>query len=702
MALFLRSKTCLQSRLKSLSTLLRFNHTLTEYTQLPPEMGSYDFASQQNSIIDFSKWKKINAKSVGVTRSKIPPSPWIVLKILHDKGFEAYLVGGCVRDLLLNRIPKDFDVITTAKLKQVKKQFRRCEIVGRRFPICMVHIKGSVVEVSSFETVAKHAEEKEKFLLSQMPSSCDEKDFIRWRNSMHRDFTINSLFFDPFMDKIYDYANGIADLRSFKLRTLIPAPLSFKEDCARILRGLRIAGRLGLSISRETTLAIRELSSSLKNLNKGRIMMELNYMLSYGAAETTICLLRRFNLLELFFPFHAAYFNQQAAEKSQSPMMLMKLFFNLDKVVGCDRPCDYTLWVGLLAFHQALVSDPQDALVIWVFASVLYHGSWKEGVKFAREGAKPQYKFAPEMSGFSEFKSDEELAKEVSHLAALVRHSIGALVNLDILAQSMLQFPVSAYSDLVFVSRNAGSYVSQLFDELVDDVESFERGRKSFMIDYYLLGKGNLHETRCVLGQVILETLSGGLAKEGMEVAEEKCDLELSDMVKHQIDIWKDKKRILSRSDSEQMQERDKKQKLVMTKSISEPEVDIKKEVRVVKNESKEMAKKHQKVVDTSELSEGELNMIKGNILGKKKHHMQRQESDKKNKTFREEKCQEKIREPVNHNQLNVSGSSNVGSDKNIKRKEKIDRHALLPEVINGKTEKVKSGRTLLSELFKQ
>ncbi|KDP43752.1 hypothetical protein JCGZ_22379 [Jatropha curcas] len=654
-------------------------------------MGSYDFASQQNSIIDFSKWKKINAKSVGVTRSKIPPSPWIVLKILHDKGFEAYLVGGCVRDLLLNRIPKDFDVITTAKLKQVKKQFRRCEIVGRRFPICMVHIKGSVVEVSSFETVAKHAEEKEKFLLSQMPSSCDEKDFIRWRNT-------------------------------------------------RILRGLRIAGRLGLSISRETTLAIRELSSSLKNLNKGRIMMELNYMLSYGAAETTICLLRRFNLLELFFPFHAAYFNQQAAEKSQSPMMLMKLFFNLDKVVGCDRPCDYTLWVGLLAFHQALVSDPQDALVIWVFASVLYHGSWKEGVKFAREGAKPQYKFAPEMSGFSEFKSDEELAKEVINQSgvgllafhqALVSDPQDALVIwvfASVLyhgswkegvkfaregAKPQYKFApeMSGFSEFksdeelakeVFVSRNAGSYVSQLFDELVDDVESFERGRKSFMIDYYLLGKGNLHETRCVLGQVILETLSGGLAKEGMEVAEEKCDLELSDMVKHQIDIWKDKKRILSRSDSEQMQERDKKQKLVMTKSISEPEVDIKKEVRVVKNESKEMAKKHQKVVDTSELSEGELNMIKGNILGKKKHHMQRQESDKKNKTFREEKCQEKIREPVNHNQLNVSGSSNVGSDKNIKRKEKIDRHALLPEVINGKTEKVKSGRTLLSELFKQ
>ncbi|CAK7355527.1 unnamed protein product, partial [Dovyalis caffra] len=110
---------------------------------------------------------------------------------LSYAGFESYLVGGCVRDLLLNRVPKDFDVITTANLKQIKKKFHRSQIVGRRFPICIVYIKGSAIEVSSFETAAKQSQEKEKFLLSQMPRSCDEKDCRRWRNSMHRDFTIN-------------------------------------------------------------------------------------------------------------------------------------------------------------------------------------------------------------------------------------------------------------------------------------------------------------------------------------------------------------------------------------------------------------------------------------------------------------------------------------------------------------------------------
>ncbi|RVW32917.1 Poly(A) polymerase I [Vitis vinifera] len=289
-------------------------------------MGSDSNSIPEQCQIDMSKWKKLDSRTFGITRSMISSPSWVVLKLLQREGFEAYLVGGCVRDLILNKTPKDFDVITTAKLKQIKKRFRRAQIVGRRFPICRVHVKGSVIEVSSFETVAKHGEEKEKVSFSQMPSGCDESDFNRWRNCMHRDFTINSsLFFDPFVNKIYDYANGMKDLRSLKLRTLIPAQLSFKEDCARMLRGLRIAARLGLSFSRETETAIRSLASSVKSLDKSRIMLELNYMLSYGSAKPSLCLLWRFNLLDILLPFHGAYLAQQTTEPSaQHSMMFME------------------------------------------------------------------------------------------------------------------------------------------------------------------------------------------------------------------------------------------------------------------------------------------------------------------------------------------------------------------------------------------
>ncbi|XP_002521705.2 uncharacterized protein LOC8268760 [Ricinus communis] len=675
MAIIFRAKSCFASRLRNLTTLQRFNHSLIEQTPLYPRMISSDSKDQQSTVIDISKWKKINASAVGIKRSMIPPSPWLVLKILHNKGFEAYLVGGCVRDLLLNRIPKDFDVITTAKLKQVKKQFHRCEIVGRRFPICRVHVKGSVVEVSSFETVAQHNEGKEEVLISQKPSGCNGRDFIRWRNSMHRDFTINSLFFDPFMNQIFDYANGMADLSFLKLRTVIPARLSFQEDCARILRGLRITGRLGLSISKDTESAIRKLSSSVKSLDKARIMMELNYMLSYGAAESTIYLLQRFNLLELFLPFHAAYLSQQAGETfSLGSVMLMKLFFNLDTLVSCDRPCTSSLWVGLLAFHQALVTNPQDALVSWVFASVLYHGKWKDGVEFARENAKMQVKFAPEISGFSEFKSDEELAEEVSHLASLVQDSVDALMDTDTLAQSMSRFGVTSSSGLVFVSKKIANDVAQLFNVLVDDVESYKTERESFMIDYYLLGKGNQHETRFVLGKVILETLSGGLTKgvevaeDGPKVIEEKHDSKLSDLVKDYMVEWEEEIPVLSPLDHEHSQKKTgNKRKLVMTKSFYEEKVATKEDV--LKNKSEAVAKKPQKILKITQLPE----------LEKKKHHLSEN-----------------------------SGTSNLSIEGKVNHEEKKDCRLLLQEVVKDKTEnlkqmiKEKTDRPSLYNLFRR
>ncbi|CAK9164938.1 unnamed protein product [Ilex paraguariensis] len=487
-------QNALLSHLRALLTLQRFNHNLAEAgSQAQPNANVGSDSVSQQGRIEFSKWRKMDSRTLGITRSMISWPSWIVMKVLQSKGFEVYLVGGCVRDLLLNRIPKDFDLITTAALKQIRKQFHHSEIVGRRFPICRVHVKGSVIEVSSFETVAQHAE-KEKFLFSQMPKGCDKKDFTRWRNCMHRDFTINSLFFDPFVNKIYDYANGMMDIRSLKLRTLIPAELSFKEDCARILRCLRLAARLSLSFSKETEAAIRKLSPSINNLNKSRMIMELNYMLSYGAAESSLCLLWRFNMLDILLPVHAAYLDQQTRKQSgQSSIMLMKLFFQLDKLVTCDRPSDcilcsilsildqpkyiallealwirayyfrssYIKWVGLLAFHLGLLNKPQHALVVLTFASVLYHGNWKEGVKFARQNAQTPLSFVPEISEACEFISDDELAERVIQLASLVQDSIDILTDEDSLLETMARFPGLPCSGVVSISSLVSSLCIQ-------------------------------------------------------------------------------------------------------------------------------------------------------------------------------------------------------------------------------------------------
>ncbi|XP_054809791.1 uncharacterized protein LOC129311486 [Prosopis cineraria] len=513
MAVLLRinkSKRGFLSRLGSSIILQRFSSKMAEGAvkdKLSTQM-SIDYSACLGRI-NIAQWKKLDAKRLGITGSMISSPSWAVLNLLKSSGFESYLVGGCVRDLLLNRIPKDFDIITTANLKQIKTKFRRAEVVGRHFPICIVRIKGSVLEVSSFETVAQtHTEERDIFLSSLMPKGCNGKDLILCKNSLQRDFTINSLFYDPFAHKIYDFANGLADLRSMKLQTMIPAQLSFKEDPGRILRALRIAARLGLSLSGEITAAIQTFSLLVRGLNKGKIMMELNYMLSYGAAEPSLSLLWKFKLLDFLLPLHAAYLDRQAIKQDvQASSMLMKLFFHLDKLVACDRPSVCTIWVGLLAFHLALVNNPQDALVVWALASVLYHGEWEKGVEFAKEQAQRNVGFSPEIKKSCVYKSDDEIARAVAQLASLVVDSIPPLINENIL-QSVPRHPSTSRSSLVFISRKTGKDVEKLFKVLIRSVDSYRSEKKDFEVDYYLFGRGHLSEIRFVFGKVVLDTMS--------------------------------------------------------------------------------------------------------------------------------------------------------------------------------------------------
>ncbi|XP_077246836.1 uncharacterized protein LOC143886662 [Tasmannia lanceolata] len=489
--------------------LQRLKHTFAGETESVSLHGAIvsDSASSIGRF-DTSTWKTVDSRIVGIKNWMISSPIWTVLKVLKEKGFATYLVGGCVRDLILSKTPKDYDVVTTASLKQIKKQFRRALIVGRRFPICHVKIKDVVIEVSSFETTDQHIKEKEQ-VLCQLPISCDNEDFIRWKNSMKRDFTINSLFYDPSMNKIYDYADGMRDLKKAKLQTVIPAHLSFKEDCARILRGLRIAARLGLAFSKETATAIQDLSSSIMNLDKSRLMMELNFMLAYGAAERSLRVLQNFKVLEIMLPIHAAYLVEQAKnQRAQSSNMLMKLFSSMDKLLAPDRPCDCGLWVGLLSFHLALVNHPQEALVVWTFASILFHGNWVKAVEFARENSQMCVPFIPEISEASGIESDESLQEAVFYLASLVKSSIHALTSTDILLESMSKYPLSTCSGLVFISNQKGKFVSELFDVFTTDMHSYDLKRESYNIDCKLLSKGNKNETRFVLGKVIMDMMS--------------------------------------------------------------------------------------------------------------------------------------------------------------------------------------------------
>nr|CAD1844714.1 unnamed protein product [Ananas comosus var. bracteatus] len=495
--------TALFRRLRfALSQLQRWSHTSAGENESATLRDSGSNLPPKKGPFDPSTWRTMDSRTVGINKSAISSSTWTVLKVLQKKGFEAYLVGGCVRDLLLKRTPKDFDVITTASLKQIRKQFHHCRVIGRRFPICQVQVLGSIIEVSSFSTINKSNKERQQVVLSEISDNCDEKDILRWKNCMERDFTINGLFFDPFDSTIYDYVNGIRDIKASKTKVIVNMPfdqgLIIKSITARILRGLRIVARLGFRFSKETATAIRDLSSSVITLEKSRLLMELNFMLAYGAAESSIYLLQKYQLLQVLLPFHGAYLAHQTEDKStERTNMLMKLFSNVDKLFAADRPCDCTLWLGLLAFHLTLVNHPQDAPVVWAFASIMYYGRWTRAIEFVRQNVQCAVQFVPEILLPAETKSDELLLEETSHFASLVKSSVDAFTCIDALQKSLARYPESSPClGLVIVSEKMGKSVSKLFDGLETDITSY----------------GDPDETRFAMGKIIMDTMNDGLS----------------------------------------------------------------------------------------------------------------------------------------------------------------------------------------------
>ncbi|KAG5050029.1 hypothetical protein JHK85_011132 [Glycine max] len=368
----------------------------------------------------------------------------------YEKGYDVYLVGGCVRDLILKKTPKDFDIITSAELKEVTRTFSWSEIVGKRFPVCHVHMDDTIVEVSSFDTTKCKAGMEFSHHI-EAPSGCGKKDHLRWMNCLNRDFTINGLMLDPYARIAYDYFGGIEDIRKAKVRTVIPAETSFQEDCARILRAIRIAARLGFSISKETAHFIKNLSSSVLSLDKGRLLMEMNYMLAFGSGEASLRLLWKFGLLDILLPFQS-------------------LFSNLDKLLAPNRPCHNSLWVGILALHKALSDRPRNPLAVAAFSLAVHNGgNLLEAVSMAGMINKPHDVRFPELLDPSGLDA-EALEAEILDLAESVRGTILQMTNEYFVSQAMADYPQAPRSNLFTLGFTYENTVNTLLTSLVNSI----------------------------------------------------------------------------------------------------------------------------------------------------------------------------------------------------------------------------------------
>ncbi|KAK3018252.1 hypothetical protein RJ639_004487, partial [Escallonia herrerae] len=454
------------------------------------------------------EWKKLSSKELGIRTSKITKPTRLVLNVLKKKGYEVYLVGGCVRDLLLRRTPKDFDIITSAELKEVLRTFPRCEVVGKRFPICHVHVDDTIVEVSSFSTCGRTFGRKSSYGFRK-PRDCDESDFRRWRNCLRRDFTINGLMFDPYAKIVYDYIGGMEDIRKAKVRCVITASTSFTEDCARILRGVRIAARLGFRFAKGTAHSVKELSYLLSRLDRGRFLMEMNYMLAYGSAEASLRLLWKFGLLEILLPIQAEYFVSQGfRRRDERSNMLLSLFSSLDKYLAPDRPCHCCLWVCVLAFHKALLDQPRDPLVVAAFSLAVHSGgSLSDAVKVAWRISQPHDTSFLELSEPGGLDSDAALMDEVIDLAASVKDALQKLADERYVSRALIKYPQAPHSDLVFISLALTLKVSTIFDCVRRGKEKGFVTKPRNKIDYESLVLGQLQEVRRMFARIVFDTV---------------------------------------------------------------------------------------------------------------------------------------------------------------------------------------------------
>jgi poly(A) polymerase len=266
-----------------------------------------------------------------ISRTQISDNALKVLYKLKKEGFEAYLVGGCVRDLLLGREPKDFDVVTDADPEQVRKVFRNCRLIGRRFRLAHVHFGREVIEVATFRGKGADQDEqqqlnKEGRLLRDNVYGTIEEDV--WR----RDFTVNALYYNIKDYSVVDYVGGMEDHKKGLIRLIGDPDFRFREDPVRMLRAVRFAVKLGFELDPACQKAIHADSPLLTSIPPARLYDEVLKLFLSGYSVQTFEMLRHYGLFQVLFP---ATESSLAIEQDGFPkLFLIKALENSDNRIA--------------------------------------------------------------------------------------------------------------------------------------------------------------------------------------------------------------------------------------------------------------------------------------------------------------------------------------------------------------------------------
>ena len=281
-----------------------------------------------------------------------------VTRKLQEAGFKAFVVGGAVRDLMLGIEPKDFDIATDAHPEKIKPLFRRAFIIGRRFRLVHVHAGSEVIEVSTFRAAQTRddATDEHGRLISDNVYGSQLEDAAR------RDFTINALYFDPSTEEVWDYVGGVPDVRARRLKLIGPPVTRYREDPVRMLRAVRLAAKLGLSIEKKSAEPIPRLAELIQNVPAARLFDEMQKLLLSGYASETLRSLR-----------------EQGLHHGLLPM--------IDVIL--EQPGGQRFIEVALASTDARVREDKGVSPAFLFATLLWHEVLAKWNGAKERGAKP-------------------------------------------------------------------------------------------------------------------------------------------------------------------------------------------------------------------------------------------------------------------------------------------------------------------------
>jgi poly(A) polymerase len=283
----------------------------------------------------------------GLAREAISPAAAKVCAVLREAGFSAYVVGGAVRDLLLGIAPKDFDIATDARPEQIKPLFRRALVIGRRFRLVHVMMGPETVEVSTFRAADPQTSEKDEHgrVLRDNVFGTQEEDARR------RDFSVNALYYDPSTEEVVDFHGGLADLKKRLMRVIGDPETRYREDPVRMLRAVRLAAKLGLTLDSATREPIRRLAPLMERVPPARLFDEMLKLLLSGHASACLRQLRDVGLHKGLLPLLDVILEQPLGER-----FVTLALAQTDERVLAERPVSPAFLFAALLWHEVLAA----------------------------------------------------------------------------------------------------------------------------------------------------------------------------------------------------------------------------------------------------------------------------------------------------------------------------------------------------------